>query len=588
MKLNKALVFFIAIATVFCFAGTALAENRVEVKVVSQPLPWQSLCDRAGGFTLEFDAGSTLSTGDQITIDMDAEFATSEFVYICKDISLEISPTGAGSLFDAPGTPGEVKTNDAYAIYAPTNDYLGGGIWLKITATETTQRVMIEVMGDGEIEVGPGGLFVQFLKHAGPLHMWELGVVPLDPLDPDYRKEMQLRDTLCIDISNWSESIVRANLDSVEGGTGADKYTFIPSDPQIAHMVPASIYQKFPCKNQAAGFIPEGHSESTTSQSGTTEDEDCPGFDNEVNSNFCADTHLRNYFIVESTMGDWEEVDYTIEMKILVDGAEGDNGFYFTNEAVRTDSDSSISDPAISGLCAYNNNSGQVVGTQSEYEYAPGTAPVAADSTCDVAPSARATWLRTDPGDGFGLSNDKFLLVDIPMIHYDLDEIAVNDVVSVKITIKKAPCGTVFEDTIVIGTYGCRVTSPAEQTACLTFPYFTPKNDAEWWAGIVITNLGDNDGTAKIKIYELDGDQGEAEVSVGALSQYVGLLSNLTFTPTAGTGTIGDSRSFIVVCFTGSSTIDGFAMMGDGTQGQGYLPRNCSCNYCYDLCGFSR
>jgi len=62
-------------------------------------------------------------------------------------------------------------------------------------------------------------------------------------------------------------------------------------------------------------------------------------------------------------------------------------------------------------------------------------------------------------------------------------------------------------------------------------------------------------------------------VPLNSLRQYTALLSSLTFTQTAGTGTIGDSRSFVIVCVTGSGVVDGFGMLGDGLQGQGYLPR---------------
>ena len=585
MKLNKALVFFIAIATVFCFAGTALAANRVEVKTTSEPIGYHARCDKAGGWSLEWDTATVLTDGDIITIDMPVNPATGEQVTLCKSFDIEISPSGAGSFWTGPvAMLGNIPAADCPFVDEQQTSRLVGessGIMFRVTGTAGENRVTLSIIGDDPgdaLEVGgllDDNLILYFLDQKlndnpwGNYGVWQYGTaIPATLAD----------NTLCINVEQWDQPVVLANMDSKD-----DKYTFIPSNPQIAHII-TSAYEVFDCKAKAAGHIPVGSRSS--SQGG--EYEYCPGFDNEIGNVYCPTTaHVRNYFIVEKTMGTWDLADYTIEMELLVNDASDDNGFYFTDDAVYTESASSISDPALSGLCAYSNKSGDIVGTQSAYTYNGTTDPVAADSNvCDVATANRSVWLETDESD-LGLSyGDKFLLVDIPMIHYDLETVALEDVVSVKITIKKAPCGVVFEETIVIGTYGCPTTPPAEQIACLTFPYFTATaiGSDEWWDGIVITNLGSNDGTAKIKIYELDGDQGYTEVSVGALSQYVGLLSSLSFTKTGGTGTIGDSRSFIVVCFTGSDSIDGFAMMGDGTQAQGYLPRNCGCSNCSGLC----
>ena len=582
MKRKTTFFMFALIVSVVAMAGVAFAAERVEVKVTSEPIGYHALCDKAGGWSLEWDTATVLTDGDIITIDMPTNPATGEVVTICKSFDIEISPSGAGSFWTGALPAGNIPVADCPFVDEQGSSTItaGTGIIFRIVGTAGENRVTLYIIGESggdALEIGrllEDNLILSFLDQALNASYTVNGVWKYGTTTP-----AELADnTLCINVEAWNQPVVLANMDSM-----GDKYTFIPSNPQIAHIVPSN-YALFDCKAKTPGYIEDGYRGGTT-QTGPGEDH-CYGFDNDssaAGSGYCDGTHWRNYFIVEKTMGTWDASNYTIEMQLLVKGASGDNGFYFTDQSVKTKADTAISDPRISGLCAYAGG-----GSSIDTTYASGITPVASSNSCDVAASARATWLETVASDlGVGGGHQKFLLVDIPMIHYDLDEIAVDDVVSVKITIKKAPCGTVFEDTIVIGTYGCRVIPPAEQTSCLTFPYFTAVNDPAWWAGIVITNLADNDGTAKIKIYEKDGDQGEATVDVGALSQYVGLLSNLSFTKTSGTGTIGDSKSFIVVCFTGSATIDGFAMMGDGTQAQGYLPRNCDCSHCSPLCSSS-
>lgn len=585
MKLNKTWVFFIAIATVFCFAGTALAANRVEVKVTSEPIGYHAPCDKAGGWSLEWDTATVLEDGDIITIDMPTNPATGEEVTICNSFDIEISPSGAGTFWTgALAAGGNIPATDCPFVDEQQTSRLVGeseGIMFRIIGTAGESRVTLHVIGASSgdaLQVGTGevedNLILYFLDQTLNADYATNGVWQYGTTTPAVLAD----NTLCINVEQWEQPVGLANMDSMH-----DKYTFIPSNPQIFHIINAA-YEVFDCKGKADGHIPLGSTSST--QAGGTEN--CPGFDNESGRVYCTSpAHVKNYFIVEKTIGTWDIAEYTIEMEVLVDGVSGDNGFYFTDDAVYTASAASITAPALSGLCAYSNKIGYVVGNQDDYTYNGTTDPVAANTgECEVATDNRSTTLNTYVASGLGLSSlDKFLLVDIPEMHYDLDAVTAGDVVSVTITIKKAPCGVVFEDTITVATYGCPTIPPAEQTSCLTFPYFTPVNDADWWAGLVITNLADNDGTATIKIYEQDGDQGEATVTVGALSQYVGLLTSLSFTQTAGTGTIGDSRSFIVVCFTGSNNIDGFAMMGDQTQAQGYLPRHCNCD---SLCGFSK
>ena len=67
-------------------------------------------------------------------------------------------------------------------------------------------------------------------------------------------------------------------------------------------------------------------------------------------------------------------------------------------------------------------------------------------------------------------------------------------------------------------------------------------------------------------------------VALPASGMYVTPLSDIIDAMTLQTsvdGTLGNSRSYIIVNALGTNNIDGFAMMGwnDGGWGMGYLPR---------------
>lgn len=128
------------------------------------------------------------------------------------------------------------------------------------------------------------------------------------------------------------------------------------------------------------------------------------------------------------------------------------------------------------------------------------------------------------------------------------------------------------------------------------FPYFP---DFDWWSGLAVTNATyfyddvtgqgfDNQAiTATLYFIEEDGaiymlDGGTIPAS--GIATY--LLSGLPVAPTLVSGTdsaFGDERFWVVVAaestneYTGNLMtrifIDGFGMLGDGTQAQGFLPR---------------
>jgi len=167
--------------------------------------------------------------------------------------------------------------------------------------------------------------------------------------------------------------------------------------------------------------------------------------------------------------------------------------------------------------------------------------------------------------------------IDIPHIKFDPSMIDEGDVISVQICLTCAEDGEVNVGSIC-GGCGCCCEFELGTILCcregtsssLTYPYVTAMNDANWWYGMVITNLSSFAGEAEVTIYETDGDTETVTVDVDANSMFV--ASNVDLMDAFGEG-IGDARAYFKVKTDFSA--DGFLFIGnDGkSEAMGYLPR---------------
>ena len=170
------------------------------------------------------------------------------------------------------------------------------------------------------------------------------------------------------------------------------------------------------------------------------------------------------------------------------------------------------------------------------------------------------------------VAGDDYMLINLPPLNYNLASIDEGDVVTIRVTLNRLPCGMIGPFDITIGTFGCDAIAVANT---LLYPYFTNFDSTAWWNGIAIDNLGAIAGTATLYLFEKDGDIGQAVVAVDPQSQYVDLLANITWTVAVagGSGVIGDVTGYIWGCT--DFTADGFAMIANDNSGEsmGYLPR---------------
>jgi len=208
----------------------------------------------------------------------------------------------------------------------------------------------------------------------------------------------------------------------------------------------------------------------------------------------------------------------------------------------------------------------------------PTTAPYGYTVTAADVSNGRSTWW-----------------VDIPMLRADSNITERGWKVYVKVSIQLAEeTGTgglcsdcpKCEHLVEIGTLCC---DEAEESCAdtLIFPYFPDITD--FWFGLVITNLGSEDGLATINLYETgtNGDKASGTVTVPANGTRVftssELYEELSFDESPD-GVLGNASSYlkIVTDFPAS----GFAMQAkrdDGTASMGYLPVRPDCSSC-DLC----
>lgn len=624
------------VACVFALAGVAFASNRVEVKVTSEPIQQYSPCDKAGGFSLQFDQNTQLVSGDQITIDLPLN------VSLCKAIDLVIAPgpvrydaavaaaapaantgwigTGFSGLTSIPGTPSPVAgfpyaltdiipiddAGDAPAYRSHINAIQTGsanGLIFRVLGSVGSQRVTVYVLGvSGDGTANQTNFFTVAPDDAANgastftirfLDQWTIpaaatvtgGIVtpttaPDDPAEAAYNfdypglwvdvltdteatanqktylKSASLGDnTFCINVSNYNSETVNVSMDS-----RGDKYTFIPSNPQVAHILSAANVSYTNCKGFKTGQI-----KLPTDPQGNT----CSVDYETAGGAYCTSTHSNNKVIFTSSTPFDNTVRYKVQVQVLEPA-----GAYVGYEAVNIVSNKRGSS---SNVCDDVTGVGTLTTLGAREAYNATGAMIASPtvpSTCTVSDTAKIKTLVSQTGTNlFPALSENVMYVNLPNFYFD-NTVAEGQTLTARVTVMKDPCGVIAQADVLIGTFGCSSTSTSTSTS-LTFPYYTGIAASEaWWDGFVVTNLGATAGEVDITLYEADGDIATInDVQVGGYGIYVTLLSSVIdqMTQTAGTGTIGDSPCFIKASCNFSAA--GFAMMGDGTQAQGYLAK---------------
>lgn len=279
-------------------------------------------------------------------------------------------------------------------------------------------------------------------------------------------------------------------------------------------------------------------------------------------------------------------LDVGVQMEILVDGLPGENGAYWSNGAISPVQpaiilvDTEATNPALCNLAthgasaAQNGNFGAIT-----YYDALGTVilPVAlpTDTACVVAVGSRAVELSAENVGAFVLNAiaplpAEWWWIDIPPIRIDPGVVASGSVISVRIILVDNVGASICSGCVL-----CECTIPIAQVSCgaaagvpRTFPYFTSLAAGAWWNGIAVDNMTGIDITVTLNAFVQDGTTDTATVNVPGRGMFVDLLENISW---AGTGTPG--LPLYIVASPSAGAIDGFAMIANGAESMGYLPR---------------
>lgn len=560
--MKQKLISLLALMMVTLFAGSVFAAQQVEVKVTSEPIAEAATCEKAGGYTMEFDSGTVISDGDQITVDLPLN------VTLCNDIDIMIPYSAVDNNGDGDGIDNSAETViRSLAAYATedssSSDNMDtlGDVEFYIHGDAGTQRVTIDVTAATDLTVGSdtGDKFtIKFFDQNID------GVFVAADGDGVYDDAAAIADnTRCINISAYSNETVSDSLDSA-----GDIYTFIPSNPQVAHVISATGYSLYTCDKTTLNRITLGTKTSTQE----ADTETCDYFDFESATGYCSGSNTDNKLIIAAT-ADMQVTDYKIELEIMTDGV-----YWVQDDVV------AVSYASTALACADNINDGyddEITGdgaASDEITYVdadgdpatPLTTDEASDQ-CDVDAANQAVKLTTPAMAPVG-ANARALLINVPAMTYDLDQVNAGDEVEIKVTLTKVPCGDVISDTFSVGTFGCVVDGVSYD---MSFPYFTEVTGDSFWDGFAIVNKSATDGTAELTIYEADGDVFTASLDVAAHSMAVHNTADLLAiaTQTVGSGTLGDARFYMEV--SADFNLDGFAMMANPATGEsmGYLPR---------------
>jgi len=546
--MKRKLIGLLSLVVMMMFATSVFAAQQVEVKVTSEPIAEHATCEKAGGYTLEFDAGTSINDGDQLTIDLPLN------VTLCNDIDIMI-----------PWSSAVGAVGDTAAAYATEDDsstsatLTSGDVEFYLTGDAGSQRVTINVVATAGLTVGTdtGDMFTIKFFDQNLDGVFIEGAVP-----GVYDAAAKVADnTRCINVSAYDNETVSDSLDSA-----GDFYTFIPSNPQVAHVVTATGYSLYSCVKASLNKIMLGTVQPEV-QDGPDAVETCTYFDFESGHGYCSSDSLHpNYLIIAATK-DMAITDYIVSLEIMTDGV------YFSNDAVVLNSFANGSVACADGTplgTEVSLSGGQVTYTNSDGAV---KAPYTGGATCTI-PVVNQVVKLVSTSFALDASGAKALRVNVPALLYSLDEVSVGDEVQLKVVLTKAPCGDIIEETFSVGTFGCDNTTPGI-TRVMSFPYFTAITGDSYWDGFSVVNKSATAGTAVLTIYEADGDVFTASVAVAANSMQTMLTSSLLpiATQVSGTGTLGDARFYMEV--SADFVLDGFAMMANPSTGEsmGYLPR---------------
>lgn len=591
----------IVTAAAVLFASTsAFAAYTVDV-TTEQPGFFKIGCERAGGITFTFQKSSVLTTGDRWQIKLPPN------VTLCKDINYVIGdgngtvvmdadtlgndPTKRGKIVAASTDTGidETFTDINGPVYGTNLKAASTRCFLYVSGVTGGNSVTVWVLGTAvgnTIQVGDTAddkLVVRLFDGKPYLDVAANTVSSVlipdlvtDPTGKTYKAPMtsdapNLTTSMCVNLAAaFTDNCVNVSYASSSNADNTSIYQF-SNDFNIGCIDPRT-YSLLACSKVAAGTIP-----LPADTQGTTK---VCSFDYETASaspwtagNYCAG-YSGNRIIIQSNKtyfaqtGDIFSID--LESKTA--------GVYFSDYAdILSFDGTSTGDPckSVKGNAGVANlkvnpfNAAHYTLTAVGNVASPA---LAATTTCEIAAANRIYKITAKPGASWSVdSKAKYVQVDLAKMIYDTKDFNMGDgtvEAKVAVTLNKVPCGTLQTFDVTLGTFVKVCGATTSSSLALIYPFFPSINatdsDANWWAGIIVTNGGTADGTATLVFSDKDGNQAKMTTPViKAGGQYIlGITPSILSGLTAVKGTFDGNKKYSVQAYATFANATGFAIVG--------------------------
>ena len=437
---------------------TPIEPNHVLIVNTSEPIH-KSGCEKVGVSVFQFVEGSDLNAGDWWYIDLPND------VTICRPIDYLIVGNTAGTV-DITGGAQATTFTGATAIPAmapdtilgplsvqtiagsPTSTIVGGSIAIRVTANEDDRRILVELYGanaGSSITVGQDTTFnIRILD--GRLDTNNIlldsdsdGIYGNDgSADLLPGPEPDVNNTICTDASGMAGTVMNYAF-----GSYSNKFTLLGSPWELAHVIAPVTLEG--CTGATSGSILIDESNTDCSidyetavgylPSGAFVTQPGPGGGTGG-----------NLFLIEGGFNPGDQYGVTVSIETDVGG--GTTGVYFT------DSPTLSSFGTTTDACT-NPGAGTPIGTVW-------TGVRDDDAIVDVAfptpgvcsvPDMRNR-VKEVRGEWFQFTGSAgAILVDLPPLCYDTSVIGESTQVTVRVSLKKYPCGEIFNESRIIGAF---------------------------------------------------------------------------------------------------------------------------------------
>lgn len=599
--MKKLFIMLTALLAVGVFCTTSFAVNEVQMTLTS-PVIYKAGCEKAGSTTYIWDESSVIAAGDWWYMDLP------EGITLCKNYDYVIAGMGAAYLptvYLGNTTYTSARFNSAALItqvdggwaYGPAgavpgsaplgSSVIDGNLAFLVKGVSGQRRVTIYVISEDEgalvgavptltvdndtqyqVKIFDGKSW----SNSGAFALGNQDTCILTDADSDgeygelngtsdddviggnvavdaIADEPYVENTLCINATSLAGQYVYTSYASK-----SDKFTFT-GDSQIAHTGTAATIALANCKGDATDSIAiEG------GQNGVCwfEYDDLLA----ANGDYCT-TGFENRVLIEATSGAFGDIDdkYFVELEIT----SPNDGVYFGGA------------PAIVGYKSTEDEcqaAGTAIVPAPTWWYYEGstrtTTFTGTDNDCAVGSGQQVDYvLQTNTMD---LDDYDTIWIDLPQFYYTNTAVAAGEVVTVEVTLNRYPCGTIFSDTVDLGSF-VTTCANAQQTT-LYFPWLPGTAATGWWGGFVLTNIGATAGTAALTYSDASGAQATfTTATVAAGAQWVNTAVTAADLTDVSGFDMSMNHSVTAVC---AFAARGFAFTGNGTEGTGYLANGTS------------